>query len=149
MPMSRIIAFGVAAALVVYSGGVLVGSVMMTTAVDAGDRRFSAVVLGAVVVFGALGSALLAQVVRRPAIAEDAQSLVDDSLLRREDAVKAVEPFPAVVALIAALDSALGLSRVAYLAYGLLAFVVWLLARSAAARARPPAIETHVGQSPA
>lgn len=55
--------------------------------------------------------------------------------------MKAVEPFPGVVAMVAALGSLSLLPAVVFGAYAVVALVVWQRARSAAARARPPATQ--------
>lgn len=131
----------IAAVLVVGAGG-LVSSVAAVTAPDPDDRLLGLILLGAVGAFALIGLAGLVQVVRRPAIADDEQSLVDDLLLRREDALRVLIPYPALLALIAAVQSRSLPVLFGFLAYAVIAAAAWTLAYWAtthATAARPGA----------
>ncbi len=131
----------VASAIVVHVGGLLAAGAVAILATSPADRAASAVLAGCVIAFAAVGCAIVVEVVRRPAVADDPQSLVDDELLRREDALKAVEPVAGVVAVMAAIGSRSGGSVVAvYLIYSVAALLVWSRAAHAAthASAGPP-----------
>jgi hypothetical protein len=95
-------------------------------------------------VFALIGLVGLVHVVRRPAIAEDEQSLGDDLLLRREDALRVVLPYPALLALIAAVQSRSLTVLFVLFGYAVVA-AVWSLANLAvthATAARPAAAST-------
>lgn len=129
----------VAAALVV-GAGVIAGLIAAVGATDPGDRVLGFILLGAVGVFALIALAGLAQVVRRPAIADDEQSLVDDLLLRREDALRVVVPYPALLAVIAAVQSQSLPVLFGFLGYAVVAVAAWSIANWAtthAATAQP------------
>jgi hypothetical protein len=131
-----------AAAAVVYGGGLLAGAVVALGGRDAsdGDRLIGVVFIGAVLAFAALGLGALAGVVRRPVVAEDAQSLVDDHLLRREEAMQAIAPYPAILAVVAGVNAYSDLALFVLVGYGLAAFATWLLAHAATTAATPQAV---------
>src|SRR5690606_19393301 len=78
----------VVATTVTFGAGALAGLVAAGIAADPTDRGRGLILLSAVGAFALIGLAGLVQVVRRPAIADDKQSLMDDLVLRREDALR-------------------------------------------------------------
>lgn len=137
------------AAIVVFGAGALTGLSVALGAGDPGDRRLGLMMLGAIGVFALVGLAGLVQVVRRPAIADDEQSLADDLLLRREDAMNVLIPYPAMLALIAAAQSRSLAVLVVFLGYALAAAAAWSLANWAIthASAAHPAASRSVAAS--
>jgi hypothetical protein len=135
----------VVATVVTVGAGVLVGVAAEVGAADPEDRGVGLILLAAVGVFALIGLVGLVHVVRRPAIAEDEQSLGDDLLLRREDALRVVLPYPALLALIAAIQSRSLTVLFVLLGYAVVAATVWFLANWAATHAsaaRPAAAST-------
>jgi hypothetical protein len=116
------------AALAVYGGGAVVGIVVAVASADPGDRAAGAVVAVCVCAFAVLMLLGLTEVVRRPAVAESPQSLVDDTVLRREDAMKLIVPYPALLALVAGVNSSGDLPLVVFLAYAAIAGFLWAVA---------------------
>jgi hypothetical protein len=127
---------------VTYGGGAVVGALVAAGADNPEDRTAGLILLGAVFAFALIGLVGLVEVVRRPAVADDARSLVDDSLLRREDALRTVQPLLAIAALVAGVNSAGSLALFVLLGYALVAFVAWAVAYAVtthAGTAAPPA----------
>lgn len=136
----------VVATTVSVGAGLLAGVVAAMVATDPGDRELGLFMLAAVGVFALIGLAGLVQVVRRPAIAEDEQSLGDDLLLRREDALRVVTPYPAMLAAVAAVQSRSLTVLFVFLAYALTAAAVYFLAYWAvthAPAARPVSVNSE------
>jgi hypothetical protein len=130
----------VAAAVAVFGAGVLAGLTVATGASDPYDRGLGLVLLGALGVFVLIGLVGLIQVVRRPAIADDEQSLMDDLVLRREDALGVVLPYSAFLAVIAAVQSRSLAILSLLLGYALVSAAVWFIAYLAATHATARAI---------
>jgi hypothetical protein len=126
----------VTAAAVTYGGGALVGAVVAAGADNRDDRAGGIVLLCAVLAFALIGLVGLVEVVRRPAVADDAHSLVDDTLLRREDALRTIQPLLAIAAIVAAVNSRGDLALFVLLGYALVALVAWTVAY---------AVTTHAG----
>lgn len=99
----------IAAAVVIYGGGLLVGTALALLAGDDTDRRLAAVFGVGVIMFAGLAATVLAEASRRPAIATDELSLHGDDLLRRSDARdQALAPYVACLALVSAAGSTPG-----------------------------------------
>jgi hypothetical protein len=96
-----------AAAVAVNGGCLAVGAVAALLAPAERDRAIALAVLVGVAVLAALGSLILASVLRRPSLAEDSESLAVDDRLRLEDAKRALMPYALPITLSAALDSTL------------------------------------------
>lgn len=122
-------------ATVTVGAGLLAGAVAAMIATEPRDRELAYAMLAAIGVFALLGLAGLVRVVRRPAIADDEQSLGDDLLLRREDALRVVPPYPATLAAVAAVQSRSLTVLFVFLGYALVALIVSFLASWAVSRA--------------
>jgi hypothetical protein len=86
-------------AAVLHAGALGVGAAAAVLASTPQDRAMAAVLLAGTAVLAATGAAEVADVVRRPALAQDAQSLAVDDVLRAEDArAIAASPLPAMLA---------------------------------------------------
>jgi hypothetical protein len=120
---------------VTVGAGLLAGVVAAMLATEPKDRELGLLMLAAVGAFALIGLAGLVQVVRRPAIADDEQSLGDDLLLRREDALRVATPYPAVLAAVAAVHSRSLTVLFVFLGYALAAVIVSFLAHWAVSRA--------------
>ena len=94
-----------AAVLVVYGGGLLLGVATALVATRPAERTLALTFLGSVTVLAVVSGLALAGVLRRPSVAEDSDSLLVDDVLRNQDARAAVVPFPIAVALLAAIGS--------------------------------------------
>lgn len=136
----------VVATIVSFGGGALASLVAAMGAGDRNDRGLGLILLGTVSAFALIGLVGLTQVVRRPAVADDEQSLMDDLVLRREDALGVVVPYPVLLALIAAVQSRSLAVVSLFLGYALVAGVVWLIAYVVATHttARRPAADRGV-----
>jgi hypothetical protein len=133
---------------VTVGGGLLAGLLVAAGAADPRDRELGFTMLAAVGAFALIGLVGLVHVVRRPAVADDEQSLGDDLLLRREDALRAVAPYPAMLAAIAAVQSQSLAVLLGFLAYAVAAVVVAFLASWAVERApaaRPVSLSREAG----
>lgn len=124
-----------AVAGVMYGLGLALGLLDMGYARTPSDWALIATYLAGVTVLAALSAGEVADVVRRPAVAEDALSLAVDDVLRTEDAEQiVVTPVPAMLAVFASI----ALSRTpdwyveVYLVMGVVAFAANLVARYAA-----------------
>lgn len=126
-------------ALVTYGGGLAVGAGAALLASDPADRAVAVAFLAAVLLFATISGTVLAEVSRRPAIAEDEPSLTADEVLRREDAGRGLaSPYLAVLALSAIPHSRSGDAlMLLYLGYAMVTVVLWAVAlrRSGAAPA--------------
>jgi hypothetical protein len=119
----------VAMAVVVYGGGLLLGAAVVVLAPRPPDRTLALVFLGGIGVVAALAVVTLTAVLRRPALAEDSESLLVDDLLRAEDARRAVVPYPAIVGLVVGLNSTVDSWLIwTFLGYFGIGLVSWLLA---------------------
>jgi hypothetical protein len=137
-----------AAAAVTYGGGLLVGGLGLATGATS-DRAVAAGFLVAVLVFGGFGTAVLVDVVRRPAVAEDEPSLVDDDVLRREDGQRAITPYLALFAFLAGIHSRSGDGLLAaYLGYAVGAGIILTVATVLASHTRTGAAGTPVAVRP-
>jgi hypothetical protein len=87
------------AGIVVFGGGLLVGAAGALLAPRPSDRVLALTFLVAVAVLAALGCLALVTVLRRPTVAEDAESILVDDVLRTQDARSALVPLPILVAL--------------------------------------------------
>ncbi len=90
------------AVTVVFGGGLLLGAAGALLAPRPPDRVLALTFLIAVAVLAALGCLALVTVLRRPTVAEDADSMLVDDVLRSQDARSALVPLPILVALAAA-----------------------------------------------
>jgi hypothetical protein len=126
----------VVAAAVTYGAGLLVGGSSAVLADHARDRAVSVGFVVGLFACAGLGAAVLVQVARRPAIAEDDRSLIEDDTLRREDASAAIAPLPAMLAAIAGVGSTEDWQLVAYLGYAAAAALAWAAWWRAAVRMR-------------
>lgn len=125
-----------AAAAVIYGGALLVGGLGLAFG-SSPDQAEAAVFLVATLVFGSFGVAILVDVARRPAVAEDEATLVDDHVLRREDGHRALTPFLVPFALVAAVHSSSGDGLLAaYLGYAVLSGIVLIVAVVLASQTR-------------
>lgn len=118
----------IVATTVIVGAGLLAGLAAATGAADPRDRELGRFMLAAVGVFTLIGLAGLTQVVRRPAIADDEASLGDDLLLRREDALRVVTPYPTMLAVVAAVQSRSLAVLLVFLGYALTTTAVHFLA---------------------
>jgi hypothetical protein len=116
------------AGTVVFGGGLLVGAAGALLAPPP-DRALALTFLVAVAVLAAVGCLALVTVLRRPTVAEDAESIIVDDVLRTQDARYAMVPLPILVALATA-SGATPRSWVlwALLAYTAVAAACWLFA---------------------
>jgi hypothetical protein len=115
-----------AAVLVVYGGGLLLGAATALMAHRPADRTLALTFLGSVTVLAVVSGLALTGVLRRPSVAEDSDSLLVDDVLRTQDARAAVMPFPIVVAVIAAAGSSVGSWLIwSFLGYAALGSACW------------------------
>jgi hypothetical protein len=115
-----------AAAVLIYAGGIAVG---IDVAANSGERAVGVAFTVTVAVLGTLGAVVLFDVLRRPALAAERESLAVDDVLRRTDARRAVTPYPVVVALVAGVATNQGSPVLWWLVgYGVLSAVVWSVA---------------------
>jgi len=121
-------------AIVLYGGGLLVGCTAALVASHPSDRAAATVFVAGVLGYAALGLAVVANVSRRPAIADDEASLLDDELLRREDVRQALVPYPAMLALVAGVGSHSDGLLLVFVGYALIAAGVWAITSRAATR---------------
>jgi hypothetical protein len=143
--VARVLGAGhLAAVLVVYGGALLVGAATALLAPRPPDRALALTFLGSIAVLAVLSGLALAGVLRRPSVAEDSDSLLVDDVLRTEDAIAAVAPFPIVVALVAAVGSTVGSWLIwSFLGYAVVGAASWLAAEVVDRRARTPAGATR------
>lgn len=120
--------------VVIYGSGLALGAITAALAPKEADRMLGLVFLIGVAVFIGLAALNLAVVLRRPALAEDADSLRVDDVLRGVDARRAVAPYPPMAAVYAAVTSTDG-SPVSwpFLCYAAVGFVGWALTQRPAA----------------
>src|SRR5690606_3884593 len=120
------------AAAVAYPGALAVG-VMGLAAVDrSADRATAVTFLLAVAFFAGYAAVVLADALRRPAVATDLRTLSDDETLRREDAGLAVAPYLAVLALVAGVGTTSGSWLLwGYLGYAAAAALTWAASQRA------------------
>ncbi|TDP96335.1 hypothetical protein [Labedaea rhizosphaerae] len=111
------------AAVLIYAAGIAVGAVV---AAESDERAIGVAFTVTVVVLGMIGAVVLFDVLRRPALAAERESLAVDDALRRMDARRAVTPYPVVVALVAGVATTPG-SHVLWwlIGYGVLSAVLW------------------------
>jgi hypothetical protein len=128
----------VAAILVMHGGGLLLGAATALLAPRPPDRTLAITFLACVAVTAALSGVALAGVLRRPSVAEDSESLLVDDLLRAQDAREVVQPYPIMLAIVAAAGSTVGSWQVwTFLAYAGLSTVFWLSVEFSARRTMP------------
>ncbi|HET9142568.1 hypothetical protein [Actinophytocola sp.] len=110
------------AAVGIFGGGLVLGAALTVLAPSASTRSLALVFLSGVAVLGAAGAVALATTLRRPALAEDPESLLVDDALRTEDARRAIWPYPLAIVLGFGLDPAVGgpasLALLVYLVVG-------------------------------
>jgi hypothetical protein len=106
------------AVTVVFGGGLLLGAAGALLAPRPSDRVLALTFLVAVAVLAALGCLALVTVLRRPTVAEDAESILVDDVLRTQDARFALIPLPILVALATAGGTTTG----SWMAWALLAY---------------------------
>jgi hypothetical protein len=135
------------AAIVLYGGGLLVGCTAALVTSHPSDRAAATVFVAGVLGYAALGLAVAANVSRRPAIADDEASLLDDELLRREDVRQALVPYPTMLALVAGVGSHSDRLLLVYVGYALTAAGVWAVASRAATRST--VVDPMTGESTA
>ncbi|HEU5476164.1 MAG TPA: hypothetical protein VFV67_36530 [Actinophytocola sp.] len=127
------------AAVAVYGGGLLLGTALAMFAPPGTARGLALVFLAGVTVLGALSGLALATTLRRPSLADDAESLLVDDALRTEDARRATLPYVLIVALMFAMDPTIGLgspASMALLGYAVAGGACWYLAERNARCAR-------------
>jgi len=117
------------AGTVVFGGGLLLGVTGALLAPRPPDRTLALTFLAAVAVLAALGCLALVTVLRRPTVAEDAESILVDDVLRTQDARSALVPLPILIALAAAS----GITSGSWVLWALLAYTAvgaacWLFA---------------------
>jgi hypothetical protein len=134
--VARVLGTGhVAASLVVYGGGLLVGAAAALLA-PRPERALALAFLVSVAVVAALSGLALAGVLRRPSVAEDSESLLVDDILRTDDAHTVVAPLPLVVALVAAIGEPITPWLFwMLLGYTVIGAIAWLLAAFSTYRA--------------
>lgn len=121
----------------VYSGGALLGAAV--TGYAGADRGLGLAFLAGTVLFGGFAAWLLGEIARRPAVADDEVSLRADHRLRRVDASQALAPYPAILALVAGVNSR-SAAMWLFLGYCALAFVAWLVPALRSSRAGAPEV---------
>jgi hypothetical protein len=122
------------AAVAAYGGGLALGAITALLAPKAGDRMLGLAFLIGVVVFIGLAVLNLAVVLRRPALAEDADSLRVDDVLRSVDARSVVGPYPAIAAVVAGVSTTDGSWLIwPFLCYAAVGFFGWAFAQRPAA----------------
>jgi hypothetical protein len=121
----------VLAAAVTYGGGLAIGLGVVALSGTAEGRVLGAVIAAGTLGLGALAAVVVAEAVRRPALAEDDLSLRADDLLRTEDA-HVMPPFPLLVALVASIAAAASAAvtfvLLGYVVVGAVAWAVMVLA---------------------
>jgi hypothetical protein len=135
----------------IYAGGVLAGLAAAVTAPDAAQQAVALVFVVAVLFFAGVAVAVLTDVANRPAVAEDADTLVDDDLLRRQDArSRSSAPYVMALALIAGAFGSDGPMFELMMGYAVVAIPVWFWVVYASCRrhspAAPPGVPAAVGQ---
>lgn len=117
------------AGTVVFGGGLLLGAAGALLGPRPPDRVLSLTFLAAVTVLATLGCLALVTVLRRPTVAEDAESILVDDVLRTQDARSALTPLPLLVALATASGTTPGSWVLwALLAYTAVGAACWLFA---------------------
>jgi hypothetical protein len=117
------------AGTVVFGGGLLLGAAGALLAPRQPDRVLALTFLAAVTVLATLGCLALVTVLRRPTVAEDAESILVDDVLRTQDARSALMPLPILVALATASGTTPGSWVLwALLAYTAVGAACWLFA---------------------
>jgi hypothetical protein len=123
----------------IYGGALLVGTASIMVATTTEDRQLAGVFVAGTALFLASSGWLLADAVRRPAIADDEPSLRADELLRRKDACRTLMPYTGPLAAVAAVSSAPGSPlRWMFLGYSVAAIVIWGLLAAPAVLGRQP-----------
>lgn len=114
------------AVAVSYLGGLGAGVTSLLAAADPTDRALSAAFTVAAALVAGYATAVVRQVMSRPAIASDEASLADDDAMRREDSRLAVAPYLAVLALVAGVGTSSGSWLLwLYLGYAAAAALTW------------------------
>lgn len=128
----------VVAGTVVFGGGLLLGVAGALLAPRPPDRELALTFLVAVAVLAALGCLALVTVLRRPTVAEDAESILVDDVLRTQDARSALMPLPLLVALAVASGTSSGSWVLwALLVYTAVGAACWLFAELLAGMRAP------------
>ena len=114
------------AAVSIYAAGIALGATVGMNSADSGERAIGVAFTVTVAVLGMIGAVLLFDVLRRPALAAERESLAVDDALRRKDARRAVTPYPVAVALVAGAATAHEGQVLWWLiGYGVLSAVLW------------------------
>lgn len=110
---------------VVYAGGILVGAGSAALVTAAEDRLLALAFVIGLILYSAFTIWWFTNVVRQPAIADDERSLRADDLLRRMDVRRALFPYPACLAAVAAVSAGGSGLLWVFLAYAAASVWVW------------------------
>ncbi|WP_199433964.1 hypothetical protein [Qaidamihabitans albus] len=107
-----------------YIGGVALGLGMLLFSTSVVDRALGVIFAAGTLAVGVVAAVVAGEEVRRPALAEDDETLAVDDLLRTEDAHYIV-PFPVLVALVASTSTHGAVEMTALLAFTLVTALLW------------------------
>lgn len=108
-----------------YAGGIGLGVGLALGGGHVADRTIGLVFAIGTLAFGVITAVVAVEEVRRPALADDDESLAIDDVLRTEDAHR-VLPFPAVIAAISAAEAISVPVSAALLGFAALTAVLWV-----------------------